>query len=379
MTEHFSESNSPKWLIPAAAITALLLVILFALGILGGDDKTEPGNTAESGSTLPSGAKTLKVGRQTANNRLSWQGVIRSRLAAKIAPKLNARILDIPVHPGDRVKKGDVIARLDDRDLRAAYQAASAAHSAAQAQAANAGADEKRMSDLFDKQAATQQSYDAALAQAKATRAMANQAASAAQQAKVMVGENVLYAPFDGVVGERLQEPGDMGLPNQPIVTLYKPDDLRLEASIASHCAAAVKLGMAVNVRFDTLQQTLAGSVDEIAPDIDPQTRTRDIKVKLPKTEGLQHGQFGWLELACANPQPTLMIPRGAVLHYGQLEAVKVVEGQKLYTRHIRTGKIDGEQIEVLSGLHEGETILSVANALSAATIPPAIDAEPLP
>lgn len=359
MTEHFSESNTPKWLIPAAAITVLLLVILFALGILGGDSKTEPGITAANGPTLPSGAQTLKVGTQTADNVLSWQGIVQSRLAAKIAPKLNARIIEIAVRPGDSVKKGDVIAKLDDRDLRAAYQAASAAQTAAQAQAGQANADEKRMVELYEKQAATRQNYDAALAQAKAARAMANQAASAAQQSKVMLGENVLYAPFDAIVGERLQEPGDMGLPNQPIVTLHKPDDLRFEASIASHCAASIKLGMAVKVRFDTLQQNVMGTIDEIAPEIDPQTRTQSIKVKLPKIEGLQHGQFGWLELGCETAQQALMIPVTAVVHYGQLEAVKVVEGQRLTTRHIRTGKTYGEQVEVLSGLHEGETILS--------------------
>jgi RND family efflux transporter MFP subunit len=215
------------------------------------------------------------------------------------------------------------------------------------------------MVDLYEKQAATRQNYDATLAQAKAARAMANQAASAAQQSQVMLGENVLYAPFDGIVGERLQEPGDMGLPNQPVVTLHKPDDLRLEASIASHCAASIKLGMEVKVRFDTLQQSVTGTIDEMAPEIDPQTRTQEIKVKLPKIEGLQHGQFGWLELGCETAQQALMIPAAAILHYGQLEAVKVIEGERLSTRHIRTGKTYGEQVEVLSGLHEGESILS--------------------
>lgn len=359
MTEHFSESNTPKWLMPAAAITTLLLVILLALGILGGDKKTEPGNTTVSEFGLPSGFQTLKVGRQTADNGLSWQGVVRSRLAAKIAPKLNARILEITVHPGDQVKKGDVIARLDDRELRAASQAASAAHTAAQAQATQASADEKRIIELYEKQAATRQNYDAVIAQAKATRALANQAASAAQQSQVMLGENVLYAPFDGIIGERLQEPGDMGLPNQPVVTLHKPDDLRLEASIASHCAASIQLGMDVKVRFDRLPQTVTGTIDEVAPEIDPQTRTQAIKVKLPKSLDLKHGQFGWLVLSCEAQQQALMIPLKAIVHYGQLEAVQVMEGQRLTTRHIRTGKSYGEQVEVLSGLHEGETILS--------------------
>lgn len=361
MSEQHALSSTPKWLIPTAAISVLLLVILYALGMLAGPDKVEPGTSASHARPLPAGAQTLTVGRHSSDNLLSWQGVVQSRLAAKIAPKLNARIVEILVNPGDKVKKGQVIARLDDRDLRAAYNAASAAQTAAQAQAAQASADEKRIIDLYEKQAATKQNYDAVVAQAKAARAMASQAGSAAQQSKVMLGENVLIAPFDGVVGERLQEPGDMGLPNQPIVTLHKPDDLRLEASIASHCAAAIKLGMPVKVRFDTLQQTVDATVDEIAPEIEPQTRTQAIKIKLPSITGLQHGQFGWLELSCQAAQQVLMIPATAIVQYGQLQAVNIVEGQQLHTRHIRTGKQQGEQVEVLSGLHEGDTILSNA------------------
>jgi RND family efflux transporter MFP subunit len=359
MTDYISAAGKPKWLIPAGAITALLLVILFALGVLGGDEKTEPGNTPEQRSSLPDGAQTLKVEKQNADHALSWQGVVRSRLAVKIAPKLNARITDIPVHPGDKVKKGDILARLDDRDLQAAYQAADAALHAAQAQAAQAGAEEKRIIDLYNKQAATRQNYDAVLAQAQAARAMAKQAAGAAQQNKVMLGENILYAPFDGVVAERLQEPGDMAAPNQPIVSLHKPDDLRLEVAMTSHCLEPVKLGMNVKVRFDGVSQAVIGNIDEVAPEIDPQTRTQTIKIKLPKLDGIRHGQFGWLELGCTAEQSILMIPESAIIHYGQLEAVKVLTEHNLTTRHIRTGKRYGEQVEVLSGLHEGETILS--------------------
>lgn len=358
MTKYISGSNMPRGIIQATAIVTLLLVILFALGILGADKKIEPGNTLKNHFDLSSGVQTLRIGKQTAGNEQSWQGVVKSRWTVKIAPKLNARIVEVLVHPGDKVKKGEVIARLDDRDLVAAYNAATASYMAAQAHAEQTHAEEKRIIDLYTKQAATKQNYDAVIAQSKASRAMANQASSVAQQAKVMLGENILYAPFAGIIGERLQEPGDMGLANQPVVTLHNPDDLRLEVALASHCAASIKWGMEVNVGFDTLHTPVIGKIDEIAPEIDPQTHTQTIKIKLPKMEGLQQGQFGWLMLGCEAEQQALMIPASAILHYGQLQAVKVIDGQQLTTRHIRTGKQYGSQIELLSGLHEGETIL---------------------
>lgn len=351
--------NRHKWLMPVAAISTLLIVISLALGIIGGDKKIKPGTTPTNAQLLPNESKLFKLERLGLSDVQAWQGTVQSRSLAKITPKLSTRILDITVHPGDRVKKNDILARLDDRDSRAAYDAAHSALLAVQAQAHQTDAEEKRMIDLYEKQAATRQNYDAVIAQAKAQRALVHQAESQAQQSKVMLGENVLLAPFDGVIGERLQEPGEMAMPNRPVVTLLKPDDLRLEVSIASLCASGVKLGEKMSVRIDAAgaPMNLEGVVDEISPEIDAQTRSRLFKLSLPKTPGLQHGQFAWLALGCQGEQQALLIPAAAVIHYGQLQAVKVVEGQQWTIRHIRTGKPYGDKLEVLSGLREGETI----------------------
>ena len=356
--DNHSISRLPKGLIPIAAISALILVILFALGVLGGDKKTEAGTTDVKGLALPSNAKTLKVSNQMQANLLSWQGTVRSRLAVKISPKLNARIIEIPVHPGDRLKKGVVIAKLDDRELAAAYNAANASYHAAQAQASLAKTEETRIIELYNTQAVTKQNYDAVLAQAQSALALANQAAENARQSKVLQGENILYAPFDGVVGERLQEPGDMSFPNQPIITFLKPDDLRLEVAVSDRCSAQLKVGMNVKVQLEVIGQLLTGVVDEISPEIDAQTHSLLVKVSLPNVVGLQQGQFANLQLACQESQQAIFIPKSAVVHYGQLQAVTIVDGQRGHVRHIRTGKENGSLVQVLSGLHDGDIII---------------------
>lgn len=356
--DNHSLSRLPKGLIPIAAISALILVILFALGVLGGDKKTEAGNTDVKGLALPSHAKTLKVSTQMQANLLSWQGTVHSRLAVKISSKLNARIIELPVHPGERLKKGAVIAKLDDRELAAAYNAANASFHAAQAQAGLAKTEAARIIDLYNKQAVTRQNYDAVLAQTQSALALANQAAENARQSKVLQGENILYAPFDGVVAERLQEPGDMSLPNQPIITFLKPDDLRLEVAVSDRCFAQLKVGMSVKVQLEVIGQLLTGVVDEISPEIDAQTHSQQLKVSLPKVAGLQQGQFANLELACRESQQALFIPKSAVVQYGQLQAVNIVDGQRIHIRHIRTGKEQGLLVQVLSGLHDGDTIM---------------------
>ncbi len=116
---------------------------------------------------------------------------------------------------------------------------------------------------------------------------------------------------------------------------------------------------MLVKVRIDALGKSLSANMDEIMPGADPQTGMQIVKAALPVTAGLEPGQFGWLEQSCAVQQVELMIPTQAVLRFGQLEAVIVVHGEDVYTRHIRTGKQQGDRIAVLSGLREGETIIS--------------------
>jgi multidrug efflux pump subunit AcrA (membrane-fusion protein) len=114
---------------------------------------------------------------------------------------------------------------------------------------------------------------------------------------------------------------------------------------------------MDVTVHIDTLGLTTSAQIDEISPEVDPQTRTQLIKIALPAIEGLQPGYFGWLEQACAQHE-ALLIPASAVQHIGQLEVVKVLSEGKRHMRHIRTAKTFGDQIEVVSGLHTGETVI---------------------
>jgi RND family efflux transporter MFP subunit len=272
---------------------------------------------------------------------------------------MTARILDIKVHASDKIKKGAIIARLDERDIRAQEHSALAALAGASAQANRAKADEQRIRSLYSKEAATREKFDAVVAQAKEAQAGLNQATSAVSEIRSHLADTLLLAPFDGVVVKRLQEPGDMGLPGVPVVTLQIPKGLRLEADVPTVCAGRYSTGMEVTVRIDALNLTTSAQIDEISPVVDPQTRTQLIKIALPVIEGLQPGYFGWLEQACGQHE-ALLIPASAVEHIGQLEVVKVLsEGSRQLMRHIRTAKTFGDQIEVISGLHEGETVIT--------------------
>jgi RND family efflux transporter MFP subunit len=339
----------------AAAVLALILLLLYMQGTFV--SKVPPGLSPQAAADTQT-RNTALVEQQQVDDILAWPGTVRSRTVAAIAPKMTARIIEIKVNAGDKVKKGDVIARLDERDIRAQEQSALAAFAGAGAQATRAKADEQRIQSLYGKEAATRENLDAVVARAKEAQASASQAASAVSEIRTHVADTLLLAPFDGVVVKRLQQPGDMGLPGVPVVTLQTPQGLRLEADVPAACAVRYSTGMAVSVRIDTLGLSSNAQIDEISPEVDPQTRTQLIKIALPAIAGLQPGYFGWLEQAC-DQHVALLIPADAVEHIGQLEVVKVLSAGKQTMRHIRTAKTFGDKIEVISGLHAGETVVT--------------------
>ena len=338
------------------SILGLILILLFMLGIIG-TEKTPPGNTALNKPTIDNNTQTAQVQRQVLNDSFSWPGTVKSRSEINIAPRITARIVSIKVKAGDQVLKGDVIARLDPEAQRSHERSAQAALSAAQANAKRAAADAQRIKNLYAKEAATKESYDHTIAQYQIAKAQVAAAKSALKESKISYADTILKAPFDGTIVQRLKQPGDMGLAGAPIVAMHNASALRLEAAVPTHCARHIHLGDQVSVKIETLDQHFTAEIDEIVPEVDPATRTILIKASLPISTGLQPGLFGWLDQACSQHEG-LIIPATAVRKIGQLEVVKVLINEQPQTRQVRTGEHYGQNVEIQSGLNEGEMVI---------------------
>lgn len=352
-----TDVNNPavkKIIYSGIAIAALIVLLLYMLGMIG-HSKTPPGSTALQRQSLQALEKAVVISK-VVDDVLSWPGTVRSRTEAKIAPRVTARIMEITVNAGDKVKKGDVIALLDQKALRAQKQAA-ADLAAARADWQRARADERRIRNLFAKQAATKETFDRVVAQARAAKARVDAASSALHEISINLAETTLKAPFDGVIVERLKEPGDMGLAGVPIVVIHNSAALRLETAVPTQCALHLQLGAWVPVRIETLPEMMTAEIDEITPEVDPETRTILIKATLPLEKKLQPGLFGWLDQACSR-HTALLIPARAVRKIGQLEIVRVLVNDRPLTRHVRTGKRHGDLVEIQSGLRESETVI---------------------
>jgi len=338
-------------------IAGLVLLLLFLQGTLKGW-KVPPGTVPLAGQESKTEAPTVAVLRQEIDDVLEWPGTIRSGREVQVASKLLARIQELRVDIGTRVAIGEVIAVLDDRDLNARRDQAKSALAAAEAQATQSEAEYRRIKTLFEKEAATQRDLEGIQARSIASRSQVEQARHAVAEAEVMLSESVLRAPIEGVVTAKWAQAGDTAIPGKPIVTLQDVHHLRLEAQVPEDCAGKAVLGMEVRVRIDALGREGVALVEEISPIADPESRTVLLKARLAPGEGTRVGMFGRLLLPCGK-KTALLIPASAVHRSGQLELVRVMEGGEAQLRHIRSGKVYGDRIEVLSGLREGERVLS--------------------
>lgn len=267
-------------------------------------------------------------------------GTVRSKQRALVEAKVSGRVLEYTASPGNRVKSGDILARLDVQEIQAKVDQA-------QAMLDQAKRDFDRQKQLMSSNATTRQEYDAADARVKVSTA-------AMTEAETMLGYAKVTAPFDGVVTRKLADVGDLAMPGKPLLELESPTALRFEANLPEAILDRVKLGDKLSVR---LSKSVEGTVGEISPVADPVSRTFLVKLDLPVTEGMRTGQFGRVSVP-VNETKLLLIPQAAAIKRGQMEIVFVVNNGKAALRLVKTGRSIGQSVEILSGLAEGEKVV---------------------
>jgi RND family efflux transporter MFP subunit len=311
-------------------------------------------------------------------------GVVRARHLAVVSSRVVAPVTEVRVQAGDRVRRGQVLAVLDGRELQAhaarataaasgsslGLEAAQAEHQAATAALTLARASFERVRGLKEKNSATAQEMDEAqatlsgaearVAGARARVAEAEQGVTAARASQdasaVGVSYTTLTAPFDGLVAARHADPGTLAAPGSPLLTVEDTQAYRLEAAIDGAQARLVTVGGEAEARLDGGDWQRA-RIAEVA-NIDPRLHSFLIKVDLPASETLRSGQFGRVRVA-GPARRLLTVPANAVVRRGQLAFVFVVAADRAARlRMVSTGESRDGRVEVLAGLADGEAVV---------------------
>jgi len=348
----------------------------------GCGEKIEPGSTA-----APSGppVKTAVATAQAGPWPLIFEavGTVQAEAASTVAAKLMGTITSVRVKEGDRVRQGDVVVTIDERQVNAqrqqaeaalsearqAEQGARAAREAAAAGAELAAATHRRYLAMLSQESVSRQEFDevdarqrqahAALAQAedlqKAAGQRVRQAEASLAAARVSAGDALVTAAFDGVVTAKMVDPGDLAAPGKPLLSLEKTGGHRVDIQVPEAYVRSVHSGQAVSARVEgPVPSSMEGVVDVVAPAADPSSRSFLVKVRLPVGGDVRSGMFARVALPVGEDR-LMAVPASALVQQGQLSGLFVVTPDGIARfRLIRMGRSLGDKVEVLSGLPEG-------------------------
>jgi multidrug efflux pump subunit AcrA (membrane-fusion protein) len=353
---------------------------------------------------VPQKVKIEKVQASPVEDTYEAMGTVRSKTISVLSSKVLGRIVSIPVREGDRVKAGQLLVEIDDREMKAQLQKSQAGlketqyaldeiekairggeaeKKAADARLALASSTLDRFKGLFERRSVSSQEFDEVQTKNTAAKADADQASERLQallakknqiiaridqakadtaNAEAFLSHTRILSPIDGIVTTKPADLGQMAAPGTHLLSVEDESHYRLEALVEESRISRIHLGDTVSVSIDALgQKPMAGQVSEIVPALDPASRSTIIKIDLRAPDSsmlFRSGLFGKARFNTGAKQ-VLAVPVQSVLERGQLTFVYVVDPAKIaHMRLIQTGKRYGDRVEILSGLSEGDQVV---------------------
>ncbi|OQW32667.1 MAG: hypothetical protein A4E19_04700 [Nitrospira sp. SG-bin1] len=326
--------------------TSVICMLIAVLLLAGCGSKEEPVTSVSAAPQKIIQAAVVEARHTWVPIRVEVTGQVAPIFQATLSSRIQGTIDKLLVREGAKVSKRQLLVQLDSRDLQADL-------ARARAEVENAKAHLDRMNQLYVEDAVSKQEME------NATRGY--RVAEANHQAvEAQLSYTAVRAPFAGVITEKKVEAGELASPGQPLLKMEDPERLRLEATVAEGDLKSVSRGDRIPVIIDALGgQALVGTVSQILPAGDPHTHTFMVKLDLPNTAGLKTGMFGRFQLDKGATE-TILLPSTAVVERGELSSLYVVGADQIARlRWVKLGRRFGNHVEILSGLNEGERVLT--------------------
>jgi membrane fusion protein (multidrug efflux system) len=338
--------------------TVLGLVVL--VGIIGGIKALQIGEMVAQGKNFappPETVTTAKAVAETWESLIPSVGSLEAVQGVMVTAELTGKVTRIAFEPGSRVEAGDLLIRQDTSSEEAQLRSAEAAMALAKINF-------QRAKGLLAQRAISKSEYDNADAQYKS-------AAAEVDRIRAVIEKKHIRAPFSGRLGIRLVNLGELLKEGGHIVSLQALDPIFVNFLLPQQEIARAQPGLTVRVKTDALpDQTLEGRITAVNPEVDAATRNVRIQATLANPdERLRPGMFVNVAVVMPEPKPVVVIPETAVLYAPYSDSVFVVEAAEngadgesamtLRQQFVRLGEKQGDFTAVVSGLQEGETLVS--------------------
>jgi RND family efflux transporter MFP subunit len=322
-----------------------------------------------------------QVTRATLRDAIQFTGSLDSPSRVEVAAKVSGRLERVLVQVGEAVRRGQVLAELEDEEYRQALEQARAEEAVARAnlEAADIGVQAaerelERVRSLQDKQIASDMELDASRTQLARAQVQVSVAASQLKQKQVAVeaaelrlSHTRLVASWDPdgrprVVGERLAEPGALLQAGSPVLSLLELDPLEARLRVAEAIYPRLRPGLGANVSAAVFPgRKFAGTLSVVAPFLDRSTGQADAWVRIRNADGtLKPGMAVLVELEFGRRENVPAIPTAALVVRGQVQGVFEVQAEASTVRFVpvRTGAAEGGLVEILEPALKGPVVV---------------------
>jgi membrane fusion protein (multidrug efflux system) len=333
----------------------VLLIVIF-LAFFGIKFLFFPAKNHDAEAISPKGAPkgplelnltALVIKEETLDNTLNSSGSLKANEEVEIQPEVSGKITELLFHEGSNVKKGQLLFKLNDLDLKATLKKL-------EFNLQLAIENEQRQAQLLKINGISQQDYDVSKNTVDATKADI-------EFTKAAISKTQVLAPFDGRIGLRYVSVGSFVTQTSKIATIQQIDPLKLDFSIPEQYASLVKIGDKINFKVQGVNDPFSAVVEAIEPRIDVNTRTLSLRALYRNTKDrfLLPGTFANVSLVLHSTSKALMVPTECL--------VPVLKGQTLFRYHlgkatqipVQTGVRTDTKVEITNGIAVGDTIIS--------------------
>lgn len=384
--------------------TTLLACVVIACFMLSAckNDYPSSGATGKGGDAASAGdarqVKVVKVSEMPVGASVQVTGALAAQDEATVSVKVPGRLKSLPVDLGSVVRRGQLVAQVEQQDYQLRVQQAEAALAQARVRLGLQpdGADEKvdleqtgtvrqaraqmdearkareRAASLVESGVIARSEFESADAALKvsiskyqdAVEEIRNRQGLLAQRrselaiARQQLADTTVVAPFDGVVQERKASAGEYLAAGAPVVTVVRVNPLRFRAEVPERDAASVRSGQQVRVTVEGAPQTYTGRIVRLSPTITEQSRMLVVEADVANDGSLRPGSFARGDIVTSDTSTAVTVPSGAIVNFAGIEKVILVQNGKALEKSVTTGRRMGDLTEVVSGVNVGDAVI---------------------
>lgn len=336
--------------------------------VLSGCSKKVAEKQSDTITTVPVEVTTAKNG--SLKKILTYIGTIEAWEEVDIVPNIAGKIARIHVKEGDRIKKGDLIAELDSESLKLTLSQTKANLSAAQAAYDDAEKNLRRMEVLSKDGTVAPQQLEKAQLAFNSAQAAVEQLKAAVDLVEYNLRVSTMRAPFDGVVTHKHMEEGDMINPSMGtgpgVVTFMDFSQFKIRILAPEIDLPYLKQGLPTEATVDVYQgEIFSGTIYIVSPASAKNSRMFEVQLKFPNSGGkLKPGMFARVSIIAEKHDNVVTLPLSTIISQESNPYVFIVDNGKAIRRDIKIGIIQDEVVEIVSGVHSGETVVSVGQQM---------------